>query len=254
MRINADCCTRRGKRNRSLVPPYVALLDPWSDPLLPMLRSSTRALRACRLPFSPLARLPLQPPLRCPAPVSAGRFFASTPSSEEKPTEPEKKPSRWQRIKSMFREHGPVFVGFYVTTWTAGAAVCYGGITIAGVDGIALLKYLTVDEMLLTHTSIDISGWSPALINGLIALELNEMLEYVRLPVVIAMTPALSRYIAPYRRGAALNTQAAAAVAEAEAAAEATVAEATAAETAAAAAAKPGVGKRPSAGKRRRGG
>ena len=253
MRINADCCTRRGKRNRSLVPPYVALLDPWSDPLLPMLRSSTRALRACRLPFSPLARLPLQPPLRCPAPVSAGRFFASKPSSAEKPTEPEKKPSRWQRIKSMFREHGPVFVGFYVTTWTAGAAVCYGGITIAGVDGIALLKYLTVDEMLLTHTSIDISGWSPALINGLIALELNEMLEYVRLPVVIAMTPALSRALAPYRRGAALNTQAAAAVAEAEAAAEATVAEAAAAETAAAAA-KPGVGKRPSAGKRRRGG
>ena len=144
----------------------------------------------------------------------------------------------------MFREHGPVFVAYYVTTWTAGAAVCYGGITIAGVDGIALLKYLTVDEMLLQHTSIDISGWSPALINGLIALELNEMLEYVRLPVVIATTPALSRMLRPYRRGA---------VAEAAAAAEATVVEAAAAETVAAAA-KPGAGKRPSVGKRRRGG
>lgn len=209
-----------------------------------MLLHSSRALRACRLPLTPLARLPLQPPLRCPAPVSAGRFFASAPNSEEKPTLPEEKPSRWQRIKSMFREHGPVFVAYYVTTWTAGAAVCYGGITIAGVDGIALLKYLTVDEMLLQHTSIDISGWSPALINGLIALELNEMLEYVRLPVVIATTPALSRMLRPYRRGA---------VAEAAAAAEATVVEAAAAETVAAAA-KPGVGKRPSVGKRRRGG
>ena len=135
-----------------------------------------------------------------------------------------------------------------MTTWTAGAAVCYGGITIAGIDGIALLKYLTVDEMLLQHTRIDISGWSPALINGLIALELNELLEYVRLPVVIATTPTLSRMLAPYRRGAATKTQAAAAAAEA-----ATVAEAAAAETAAAAA-NAGVGKRPSAGKRRRGG
>ena len=115
----------------------------------------------------------------------------------------------------MFKEHGPVFVAYYVTTWTAGAAVCYGGITIAGIDGIALLKYLTVDEMLLQHTRIDISGWSPALINGLIALELNELLEYVRLPVVIATTPTLSRMLAPYRRGAATKTQAAAAVAEA---------------------------------------
>ena len=210
-----------------------------------MLRST---MRACRLPLPSLVRLPLQPPLRCQAPVSAGRFFASTPS-DKKPTPPEEKPSRWQRIKSMFKEHGPVFVAYYVTTWTAGAAVCYGGITIAGIDGIALLKYLTVDEMLLQHTRIDISGWSPALINGLIALELNELLEYVRLPVVIATTPTLSRMLAPYRRGAATKTQA-----EAAAAAEtATVAEAAAAETAAAAA-NPGVGKRPSAGKRRRGG
>ena len=38
----------------------------------------------------------------------------------------------------MFKEHGPVFVAYYVTTWTAGAAVCYGGITIAGIDGAVM--------------------------------------------------------------------------------------------------------------------
>ena len=37
----------------------------------------------------------------------------------------------------------------YAATWTAGAAVCYGGITIAGLDGISLLKYLTIDDLLL---------------------------------------------------------------------------------------------------------
>ena len=92
----------------------------------------------------------------------------------------------------------------------------------------------------LQHTSIDINGWSPALINGIIALELNECLEWVRLPLVIATTPALSRMLAPYRRGAATDTQAA----EATATATATMA------TAAVAAAKPDAGKRPGVGKK----
>ena len=105
----------------------------------------------------------------------------------------------------------------YAATWTAGAAVCYGAITVAGLDGISLLKWLTVDALLQQHASIDINGWSPALVNGVIALELNECLEWVRLPMVIATTPALSRMLAPYRGGA----PAAAAAARAAAAASA---------------------------------
>ena len=106
----------------------------------------------------------------------------------------------------------------YAATWTAGAAVCYGAITVAGLDGISLLKWLTVDALLQQHASIDINGWSPALVNGVIALELNECLEWVRLPMVIATTPALSRMLAPYRGGAPAAAAAAAAAASAKAA------------------------------------
>ena len=66
------------------------------------------------------------------------RGFAS-PSEE-----PKKEPSRWEKIKATFREHGPVFVGFYAITWLGGFGVCWTGVTIAGVDGVALLQYLGV--------------------------------------------------------------------------------------------------------------
>ena len=59
---------------------------------------------------------------------------------------------------------------------------------------------------------------TPALVNGVIALELNECLEWVRLPMVIATTPALSRMLAPYRGGAPAAAAAAAAAASAKAA------------------------------------
>jgi len=111
---------------------------------------------------------------------------------EEKKLE-EKKPSRWQQMKTMFREHGPVFVGFYATTWLGGFGVCWAGVTIAGLDGVALLQYLGADSF------IDTSQLSPSLINALIAAEINELGDFVRLPMVITMTPALSRRLKAMR-------------------------------------------------------
>ena len=49
----------------------------------------------------------------------------------------EQKPSRWEQIKATFREHGPVFVAYYGTTWLGGFGVCWAGVTVAGVDGVA---------------------------------------------------------------------------------------------------------------------
>lgn len=113
------------------------------------------------------------------------RFVASSPTPDKKAEE--KKPSRWEQVKTTFREYGPVFVGYYVTTYAAGFGVCWTGVTVAGVDGVALLQYLGVDQLL------DTSMFSARMINALIAAELNEMLDLVRLPFVIATTPALSR-------------------------------------------------------------
>ena len=80
-----------------------------------------------------------------------------------------------------------MFVGYYTTAWLGGFGVCYGAVSVAGVDGLALLQYLGVDAV------IDTSILSTRMINALIAAEINELAEFVRLPFVIATTPALSR-------------------------------------------------------------
>jgi len=46
----------------------------------------------------------------------------------------------------------------------------------------------------------DTSALSPTLVNALIAAEINELGEFVRLPLVIATTPALSRRLKALRR------------------------------------------------------
>ena len=85
------------------------------------------------------------------------------------------------------REYGPVFVGYYATTYMVGFGASWSAITLAGVDGVALLNWLGVDSY------VDTSFLSPRVINALIAAEINETFDLVRLPFVIATTPALSR-------------------------------------------------------------
>jgi hypothetical protein len=109
---------------------------------------------------------------------------SSSPPQDEKE---KKKPTRWETIKATFREHGKVFVLYYTTTWLGGFGIAFGGVTLAGLDGLALLQYLGADSV------IDTSQFSTRVINALIAAEINELAEFVRLPLVIATTPALSR-------------------------------------------------------------
>lgn len=160
---------------------------------------SARCLRRLSLlsarPLPPLlstrhALAPLRLTSRCGC-YSPPRAALSTNSSGggDKDKAEEKKPTRWEQLKGTFREHGLVFVGYYATTWTAGFGVCWGGVTIAGLDGVAILQYVGVENF------VDLSMFSPRVINALIALELNELLEWVRLPLIIATTPRLSRYL-----------------------------------------------------------
>lgn len=157
------------------------------------LRTATSATRVCLLARAPpcIGHRPLQRALS-----SASK--APPPSPEEEKGSPlpeEKKASRWEQIKATFREHGPVFVAYYGTTWLGGFGVCWAGVTVAGVDGVALLQYLGADSVM------DTSKLSPWLINALIAGEINELADFVRLPFVIATTPALSRRLKAMRGG-----------------------------------------------------
>jgi hypothetical protein len=141
----------------------------------------------------------------------------ATSSKEDK--EQPKKPSRWQQLKTTFREHGVVFAGYYFTTWAGGFGVCWGAVTVGGLDGVALLQWLGADAV------IDTTRLAPWLVNALIAAEINELVDFVRLPFVIATTPALSRRLKVWRGGAA---DSAAAAAQGEAAAAAAAATTTA--------------------------
>ena len=122
--------------------------------------------------------------VRLPPPPALSRSLATSSSDDKKKDE---KPSRWQQIKTTVREHGPVFVGYYATTYFAGFGVSWAAVTFTGLDGVALLQYLGADAY------FDTSMFSARMINALIAAEINETFDIVRLPFVIATTPMLSR-------------------------------------------------------------
>ena len=124
-------------------------------------------------------------PAHAPAPASLGRLrFASSEKKEEKP-------SRWTQIKTAFVEHGPAFVATYATLYTAGLGVAYTGVCLSGLDAQEWIRWSGVEAA----AGIDLSGLSPRLINGVIALEMNELAEFVRLPTVLLLTPKVTRLI-----------------------------------------------------------
>lgn len=126
-------------------------------------------------------------PWRCgPRQLGASRLLSSKGPSTE-PEKPAEKPSRWQQLKATFREHGPVFVAWYGVTWGAGFGVCWTGVTLSGLDGVELLRWLGAEQV------IDLNAFSPRVVNALIAAEINELAEPIRLPLVLTSTPALSR-------------------------------------------------------------
>ena len=145
-------------------------------------------LHAGKLFQSPFQPLPLRSsaPWPCHATQQHRGLSSSSPPSQDEDKN-KKKPTRWEQIKTTFREHGKVFILYYTTTWLGGFGVAFGGVTLAGLDGVAALQWLGADAV------IDTSQFSTRVVNALIAAEINELFEFVRLPLVIATTPALSR-------------------------------------------------------------
>ena len=89
-----------------------------------------------------VGRVPHNGASRCLATSGTGGGPAPPPGSGDEKKADEKKESRWTRIKATFRQHGLVFVGYYTATWVGGFGVCWGGVSIAGLDGVTLLHLL----------------------------------------------------------------------------------------------------------------
>ena len=99
-----------------------------------------------------------------------------------------KKEGKLAQMKRYFKEYKWVFITYWTGTWVAGALACYGVIEILGIDGVALLRSLGSDNI------YDISEWDPRILNALIAIEVNELFEIVRFPLIIATTPKVANW------------------------------------------------------------
>ena len=60
-------------------------------------------------------------------------------------------------------------------------AVLWAAMENAGVDAVQWIHTAGLDVTL----GLDVSSWSPTLINGLVAIEINYLLEFARMPVVL---------------------------------------------------------------------
>jgi hypothetical protein len=113
-------------------------------------------------------------------------------AAAEEEDKKKKKPSKWQQMKTMFKEYKYVFVCYWAATWTAGFIPCYAALDLGGVDGVALFD--AVQDYMALETRLDISMVDPRFVNALIAMEINELFEIVRLPAVIATTPKVAAW------------------------------------------------------------
>ncbi len=87
------------------------------------------------------------------------------------------------RFKALARDYGMAFMAWYWCVWTSTAALTYATIEVGGVDAIALLA--KVDVM----TGYDISSRVDPTFGTIgLTLAVNELLEPLRLPIVVFTT------------------------------------------------------------------
>jgi hypothetical protein len=128
---------------------------------------------------------------------SPARAFATT--SDDDRTK-EKEPSRWEKLRQLFREHGLAFGALYVGANVVTFIPIFGALTFGGVDGPELILW-AADQLEITYDLSFVETIHKDLVNAFIALELNAWVEPVRLPAVIAYTPRASRWLKARRGG-----------------------------------------------------
>jgi len=112
-------------------------------------------------------------------------------------TPPPPKLTRWQKAKALWKEHGLVFVMYYGTLWIVPFVPMFGMLQSGQIDCVELLETFHVDRI------IDLEMLNPTVINIIVATECNEVLDFVRLPFVVATTPYVSRWLRREKSAAA---------------------------------------------------
>ena len=164
--------------------------------------SYARAMTASRAAKAVAARMAAArpPPRSITAVRCAGepaRSFATASDDDRAKA----KPSRWDQLRELFREHGLAFGALYVGANVVTFIPIFGALTFGGVDGPELILW-AADQLEITYDLSFINTIHKDLVNAFIALELNAWVEPVRLPAVIAYTPRASRWLKARRGGA----------------------------------------------------
>ena len=108
-------------------------------------------------------------------------------TTEETTDDTAKKPSRIQQMKTLFYEYRYPFLAYYGVTYVTPVIPIYISLQYCGVDGVELLQWVGLGQ-----EKIDMLN--PTYVNMAIAGECNELLEFVRLPLVLTTTPQVAKW------------------------------------------------------------
>ena len=102
---------------------------------------------------------------------------------------PEKQ-SRMDKLKSLFREYGKFFIVYYGTAWCLTLAPIYAAVSASGFDSLELIQRFVDEDSWIYEKAGQLNTNA---INFLISVELNEIADVVRLPIVLMTTPRLAK-------------------------------------------------------------
>merc|ERR1711865_899686 len=182
-----------GGTRSTMLPARRALLARWRHPAIGHQLFRARAITVLTRPH-PTNQL-LAPQYRAGQPTmlpvsvrSLVTQIDGSATSEQDKSWSGKQLTRVQKLKAMWHNYRWVFAAYYGVLWAAPLFPIWVGLE-AGFDGVAALKYMGADTL---YSGID--NWNPSIINGLIAIEINSLVDLVRLPLAITTTPKVAAW------------------------------------------------------------
>ncbi|KAA8496334.1 hypothetical protein FVE85_0063 [Porphyridium purpureum] len=113
-------------------------------------------------------------------------------AASEQVVMPEKKMSKSEKLKFMYKNYGLVFMVYWTGAWVASGLTVYAGVKYFGHEAtLAFIKSCGAERIV----DLDQYLTNPALINVGVTVVTNELLEFARFPIVLATMPRVARLV-----------------------------------------------------------
>mmetsp|Transcript_18270 Transcript_18270/g.29723 ORF Transcript_18270/g.29723 Transcript_18270/m.29723 type:complete len:277 (+) Transcript_18270:1329-2159(+) len=94
------------------------------------------------------------------------------------------------KFSMLMKEHGMFFLVYWTGFWAVTGVACYGAVSWFGPEtAINIVKYVGLDNF------IDVESLNPSVGNVAVAVLINEALEPIRLPIVVASLTTVKRLL-----------------------------------------------------------